>query len=186
MNYLQIMAIIRNVTMSPWTWPGLKRRINSSPHLDLKEKLEAKSSSHLNAYSAILENARRSKLKEAEPQKVSGDLSLKAGKTKQEAELRGDKKLLSRIRGMDLLTCEAKYNRSCTKSYPKCSQLCICKIWEFVDNTVLNNKKMVKLCDLIKLFIAHLEETDFPNPEYRGRKLKDKLQNHPKYSSALS
>ena len=45
---------------------------------------------------------------------------------------------------------------------------------------------MLKLCDLKELYVSHLEETEFPNPNYRATKLKDKLQNHPKFSSALS
>ena len=51
---------------------------------------------------------------------------------------------------------------------------------------MIANRKMVKLGDLRSCYIVHLEETDFPNPSYRGSKLKDKLQKHPKYSSILS
>lgn len=60
------------------------------------------------------------------------------------------------------------------------------KICEVVENEVLINKRMLKLGDLRRLYIAHKEETYFPNPEYRSSKLKNKLQNHPKYSSTLS
>jgi len=125
-----------------------------------------------------------------------------------DAELRNDEKLLTRIRGKDLFACEAKYHRSCRKSYhtqdPKswrsdsdeqrktqraledAHSFAFGKVCELIDKELLINKRMIQLRDLRRLYIAHLEETDFPNPEYRSSKLKDKLQNHLKYSSTLS
>ena len=125
-----------------------------------------------------------------------------------EAELRGDEGLLTRIRGKDLFACEAKYHRSCRKSFhiqdPKswrsandeqrhtqkaleeAHRFAFSKVCEVIEKEVLINKQMMKLSDLRRLYIGHLEGTNFANPEYRGSKLKDKLQNHPKYSTTLS
>ena len=126
----------------------------------------------------------------------------------QEADLRNDDRLLTRIRGKDLFACEAMYHRSCRKLYhvqdPKswrsdndgqrnrqlalevAHRFAFNKVCEFVEQEVLISKRMLKLCDLKELYVSHLEETEFPNPNYRATKLKDKLQNHPKFSSALS
>ena len=125
-----------------------------------------------------------------------------------DADQRGDTKLLTRIRGKDLFACEAKYHRSCRKAYhvqdpqtwqsknveriesqkalEEAHSFAFNKICEAINDEVLTKNRMMKLGDLRKLYISHLENTDYPNPEYRGSKLKNKLENHPRYATSLS
>lgn len=47
-----------------------------------------------------------------------------------------------------------------------------------IDEDVLHESKIVKLTDLCHLYISALEETDHPNPNFRGENLMEKLENH--------
>ena len=49
-------------------------------------------------------------------------------------------------------------------------------VCEVVSKEVLNNQMVIKLTDLVHLYVNVFGSTDFPNPNYRSEKLKDKLQ----------
>ena len=47
---------------------------------------------------------------------------------------------------------------------------------EVISKEVLNDQKVLKLTDLVQLYISALERTDFPNVNYRREKLKARLE----------
>ena len=56
------------------------------------------------------------------------------------------------------------------------TKLLFLKVCEVVSKEVMINQTVIKLTDLVQLYVKELESTDFPNPSYRSEKLKDKLE----------
>ena len=52
----------------------------------------------------------------------------------------------------------------------------ILNVCEVVSKEVLNNQMVLKLTDLVQLYVNVLEGTELPNPNHRSEKLKDKLR----------
>ena len=123
------------------------------------------------------------------------------------AEKTNDEKLLTRIRCQDLFACEAKFHKSCRTKYlqkpdkwrstnvqNKDKQVQLTEahnhafhdVCEVIDTDVLRDKKMVKLTDLVKTYIASLELTEFANPNFRGENFKIKLEKHEEYKDRLA
>jgi hypothetical protein len=108
-----------------------------------------------------------------------------------------DEKLLIRIRGYDLFAAGAHFHPSCRKKYLQdpshwrstntvatlhqrelemAHEFAFGKLCESISVEVISQQKIVKLSDLQSLYVATLESTPFPNPNYRGDKLKIKLE----------
>ena len=123
------------------------------------------------------------------------------------AEKKQDEKLLTRIRGQDLFACEAKYHQSCRTKYlqdptkwrsvnekdryrqedmEKAHIKAFNDVCKVIDKEVLQDKTIVKLADLVQIYISSLQETNYPNANYRGEKLKLKLEKHEKYYNKVS
>ncbi|MCG7882443.1 MAG: hypothetical protein JAY96_12745 [Candidatus Thiodiazotropha endolucinida] len=113
------------------------------------------------------------------------------------AENRNDEKLLLRIRGFDLFASEAHFHNSCRKKYiqdpqywrssdseailnqealEEAHEKAFRKVCDRVTQEVVEDRKVIKLSDLVNTYISVLEGTKFANPEYRGSKLKAKLE----------
>jgi len=122
------------------------------------------------------------------------------------AESKEDHKLLIRIAGFDLFSCEAKYHPACRKSYTldpgrsksrdednvqqqkaleEAHSKSFQRVCQFIDEHVIVNGDVVKLSELCDMYIAHLQETNFPNSNYRSEKLKKKLEKCEKYEGLL-
>ena len=97
------------------------------------------------------------------------------------AENRNDEKLLLRIRGVNLFSAEAKFHESCRKSYVSVHkadhhqkehqerlQNAHSRAFESVCDKVLeeviDQLKVVKLCDLREHYVKELDQTEFANP----------------------
>lgn len=123
------------------------------------------------------------------------------------AEQKFDENLLRRIRGKDLFATEAKYHKSCRVQYTqnlekwrsastenKAKQIQLVEahseafgaVSRVIDKEIIGSNKMMKLTDLTKIYIAHLECTNFPNPKFRGEKLKAKLETHGQYKEKVA
>ena len=113
------------------------------------------------------------------------------------AENKKDEKLLVRIRGYDLFASEAHFHATCRKKYIQDPQYwrsqdteaklqqeekeaahetAFSEVCEVVSKEVVSNQAVFNLKDLLQLYVKELESTDFPNPNYRSGKLKDKLE----------
>ena len=113
------------------------------------------------------------------------------------AEQHNDEKLLRRIRGFDVFSCEAKYHPSCRLKYirdpaawqskdeeskseqkdlEKAHNEAFQKVCVRVEQEVLQLQMIVKLSDLCDTYISALSETNHQNENYRREKLKRKLE----------
>ena len=113
------------------------------------------------------------------------------------AEQKGDCDLLGRISGFDLFACEAKYHPPCRRNYVNCLAISLClnnenvlqqaalekahrdafaNVCSVINENVVLAQRVVRLSELREIYISHLNETPFPNPNYRGEKLKSKLE----------
>lgn len=113
------------------------------------------------------------------------------------AEKKKDEKLLVRIRGYDLFAAEAHFHSSCKKKYlqdpdywrstdseaklhqeelEEAHERAFRQVCDRVSIEVIDNNGVLKLVELLKMYTTALDETNFPNAEYRGEKLKAKLQ----------
>ena len=115
----------------------------------------------------------------------------------------GDNRLHRMVQGEDLFAKEAQFHQTCLKAF-NLKYLKHCKkqgtnnsqgadqdqkatayeqsfstVLEFLQEQVIEQKEVVQLSSLRLLFIKELEKNGFPNPEYRGEKLKARLENHP-------
>ena len=113
-----------------------------------------------------------------------------------EAELQGDEKLLTRVRGKDLFACEAMYHRTFRKSFyiqdPKswrsdsdelrnaqnaletAHKFAFGKCCEFVEDDVVLQKKMVKLTDLNKIVCHSSQQNKFPQSSLQKQQAQGK------------
>jgi hypothetical protein len=123
------------------------------------------------------------------------------------AEEKGDEDLLKRIRGFDLFACEAQFHQSCRRQYicnhnpskwrsenekERTKQLqleeahmkAFANVCCVIDEHVIGDLQVAKLSGLCQIYISRLEDTEFPNADYRGEKLKVKLEKY--YGDKLS
>ena len=108
--------------------------------------------------------------------------------------------LLRRIRRFDLFAAEAQYHPKCRKqdtanpahwrsgkpevvaqqeALEAAHEACFNHVVKYVDETIIIGRKVVQLSSLRLLYIAKLDETQFPNPNYRADRLERKLKTHP-------
>lgn len=59
----------------------------------------------------------------------------------------------------------------------------VCRV---VEQDVICDQKIVKLSDLLMIYISCLEETKYKNPQYRSGKLKSKLQAYEPFQCQVS
>ena len=106
------------------------------------------------------------------------------------AEKEKDEELLRRIRGVDLYAAKAKFHRSCRCSYlqdPKkwrshndqqrrtqialegAHKTAFTHICSILDDKVLQRQNFVTLEEIRKAYVEKLTETDFRNPDFRGK-----------------
>ena len=121
------------------------------------------------------------------------------------AEQKNDTELLTRIRGYDLFSCEAQYHISSRKQYVNTSvhwrsssleaktkqsememahQAAFNGVCVSVDKALIAKQGVCKMTDLLQLYVSYLQESPFPNPNFRSEKLKVKLMNA--YPKSLS
>ena len=117
----------------------------------------------------------------------------------------GDSRLHRTVQGEDLFAREAQFHSSCRNSFnlkyanylrdtaraTKFEQSesdqdrkasahlkAFTAVLDFLQDCVIGQKKVVLLSSLRLLYIQELEKNGFANPEYRGEKLKARLENH--------
>ena len=126
---------------------------------------------------------------------------------KRAAEFKCDNKLLTRISTYDLFACEAKYHKSCRKSYcwsyylsrdknheAKEEQLALESshrtateiLVKYINEHIVCNGEVVKLVTLRDVYIDALSNTDHPNPKYRSENVKNKIVKHGTVSGLVS
>ncbi len=122
------------------------------------------------------------------------------------AETSNNDILRTRIRGLDLFAVEAQFHPSCRKSFVadpshwrskhfekkrrqeelenahKEAYMHVCDV---INRDIIQKEKILKLSDLRNLYITHLANTAFPNPNYRSENLKKKIQNSKEYIGKL-
>ena len=120
---------------------------------------------------------------------------------------RNDYTLLSRIQGLNLFAVEACYHPKCRKDYTRnpiagrssdepatqkqkaleeAHKIAFIKIMKFIDPNVVLQKKVLKLMEICKMYIRFLDETNFPNKNYRPSNLKQKILKCEKYQNIIS
>ena len=121
------------------------------------------------------------------------------------AEVNQCERLLVRIRGYNLFSCEAHYHPRCRREFThdpnhwrsadesnKLEQYnmemshteAYKQVCQLVDAKLIETKGIIKLSDLVDKYIDALHDTSHPNPFYRTEKLKNKLQKS--YPQSLS
>ena len=60
------------------------------------------------------------------------------------------------------------------------------KVCTVIEKSVIEENEIMKLSDLQEIYIDSLESSNHPNNQYRGEKLKNKLEKHPTISSKIS
>ena len=58
-------------------------------------------------------------------------------------------------------------------------------VCEILEEEVIDRKKVFKLSDLRKEYAKILETTEFANPDYRGEKLKTKIEKSEQFKEKL-
>ena len=123
------------------------------------------------------------------------------------AQEKNDEKLLCRIRGYDLAACQAKYHRRCRSIHcqkpekwrskeneSKTDQndlenahaLAFECVIKHINKSILDERKLLKLSYLRDLYIKELQNTKFPNSDYRNENLKAKIEKHHLYADTVS
>ena len=124
----------------------------------------------------------------------------------EKAKKHNDERLLIRIRGFDLAACGALFHPACKKKYmskgydgrspykeqvkeqqtlEEAHHTAFYEVCKVIDEQILDQKKVMKLTDLRSLYSEILENTDFPNNQYRSENLKIKLEKHSPYEGKL-
>ena len=127
------------------------------------------------------------------------------------AEEIDDEKLLTRISGFDLFSCEARYHPSCRKTYmckkniiysqakrskneenrakqtetERVHQEAFQKVSEVIEREVVKKQTIMKFYLLLDLYKEHLKGTEFENPNYRPEKLRKKIEKDAYLSSKI-
>ena len=111
------------------------------------------------------------------------------------AQIRDDRRLLLQIHGQDTIAMEIKYRKSCYVQYVRAGALkkleeqncedkdianesynrAFSNIREYVKNTVLRERKAVKMSELLERYIRKLSQEGVNAPSYRSSKLKNHL-----------
>ena len=111
------------------------------------------------------------------------------------AQIRDDRRLLLQIQGQDTIAIEIKYHKSCYVQYVRAGALAkfeeqncedediasesynraFSNIREYVNDTVLKERKAVKMSELLERYIRKLSQEGVNAPSYRSSKLKNCL-----------
>ena len=111
------------------------------------------------------------------------------------AQIRDDRRLLLQIHGQDTIAMEIKYRKSCYVQYVRAGALAkleeqncedeniaresynraFSNIREYVNNTVLKERKAVKMSELLEQYIRKQSQEGVNAPSYRSSKLKNRL-----------
>ena len=112
------------------------------------------------------------------------------------AQIRDDRRLFLQIHGQDTIAMEIKYHKSCYVQYVRAGALAkleeqncedediasesynraFSNIREYViNNTVLKERKAVKMSELLQCYIRKLSQEGVSAPSYRSSKLKNRL-----------
>ena len=59
----------------------------------------------------------------------------------------------------------------------------VCKV---IEKSIIEEHNVMKLTDLREIYIQSLSYSNFPNEDYRGEKLKHKIEKHPLFSNHVS
>ena len=59
----------------------------------------------------------------------------------------------------------------------------VCKV---IEKSIIEEHNVMKLTDLREIYIQSLNNSNFPNEDYRGEKLKHKIEKHPLFSKHVS
>ena len=123
------------------------------------------------------------------------------------AEMKQDEQLLVRIRGHDLFASEAKFHKTCRMKYmqkpekwrsideeaqhhqgelEEAHRQAFDVVCDAIERDVLMAKKIMKLSDLRQMYVTSLQTSKYANPDYRGSKLKLKLEKHEPFRERLS
>ena len=117
----------------------------------------------------------------------------------------GNSRLNRKVQGEDLFAREAQFHPSCRKSFnlkyakylrdtarpTDCDKTdtdqdrkasahlkAFTAVLDYIQDCIIEQTKVVLLASLRVLYIQELEKNGFANPEYRGEKLKARLENH--------
>ena len=111
------------------------------------------------------------------------------------AQTRDDRRLLLQIQGQETIAIEIKYHKSCYVQYVRAGALekleeqncedediacesynrAFSNIRGYVNDTVLKERKVVKMSELLKRYIRKLSQEGVNAPNYRSAKLKNRL-----------
>ena len=112
------------------------------------------------------------------------------------AKEKNDEELLLEIQGQDLIAKEAQYHTSCRKEYTRklernvlksetvgaeeqrAHTLALEQLCKFIDQKIMTELNVEMISTLRERYLSFLQETDFYNPEYRTRRLREKLLRH--------
>ncbi|GFS04697.1 hypothetical protein ElyMa_006502100 [Elysia marginata] len=111
------------------------------------------------------------------------------------------------IQNYDLFACEARYHPKWRKDYTRdpsawksknpeklasqqnlqeAHQFAFDHIANYIHNTMVKTKKIVTLSFLRLMYTMALDDTGFPNDEYKSIKLRQKIENHPDLGSKVT
>ena len=117
--------------------------------------------------------------------------------------------LLRRIHGVCLFSKEAVFHESCRVAFKNeardsdawrsnneqnrdlqariesAHHLAFLKVQEHIDRVIINERKVLKMTDLLTIYTEQLRHTEFCNDKYRSEKLKKKIMNVEKYKVQL-
>ena len=112
------------------------------------------------------------------------------------AKEKEDEELLVEIQGQDLIAKEAQYYTSCRKEYTRklernalksetvgaeeqrAHTLALEQLCKFIDQRLMTELNVEMISTLRERYLSFLQGTDFYNPEYRIRRLREKLLRH--------
>ena len=112
------------------------------------------------------------------------------------AKEKEDEELLLEIQGQDLMAKEAQYHTSCRKEYTRklernvlksgtvgaeeqrAHTLALEQLCKFSDQRIMTELNVEMISTLRECYLSFLQETHFYNPEYRTRRLREKLLRH--------
>ena len=60
------------------------------------------------------------------------------------------------------------------------------EVCDVIDEDIITHKKVMKLSDLLQVYVSALENTNYPNAKYTGENLKAKLTKNDVYKDKLA
>ena len=125
------------------------------------------------------------------------------------AEAINDSKLLKRIRGYDLFSCEAKYHRKCQQDFmntkrdrsfrrdseetkstqakmEEVHQNAFESVKQVIQADVIQKQGIMRFYNLLDVYRDALKGTDFENDKYRAEKLKRKIERNTELSNKVA